>query len=306
MTIAIITHPDCLLHDPGFGHPECPQRIQVIADALAHSSLEPNLHYEMAPQVTYEQLLRVHDKHYIDSIFQISPTTGSIYLDPDTAMNPHTLSAARHAAGAVVKGVDLILSNSSIQAVFCNIRPPGHHAERAEAMGFCFFNNLAVGVAHAIEHHHLKRIAIVDFDVHRGNGTDEIFQNNKKILICSIYEAFLYPTDEPLLHAKNIINIPLAAGSTGREFRAEFTQNGLDKINDFKPELIFISAGFDGHMDDDISNLNLTEFDYLWITQQIKQLANNCCQGRIVSVLEGGYALNVLGQCVVAHVKGLN
>jgi acetoin utilization deacetylase AcuC-like enzyme len=172
-------------------------------------------------------------------------------------------------------------------------------------MGFCLLNNLAVGVAHAIKHHHIKRVAIVDFDAHRGNGTEEIFQNNKKVLICSIYEQFLYPIDEPITNAMNIINIPLAAGATGREFRAEIILHGLDKLNAFKPEMIFFSAGFDGHEKDTISNLNLTEVDYLWITQQIKQIANNHSQGRIVSVLEGGYALDVLGHCVVAHVKGL-
>ena len=302
MTIAIITHPDCLLHDTGFEHPECPERLQIVSNELANAGFEFITSYK---QATREQLCRVHDERYIDRLFQLAPQQELIYLDPDTVMSPHTLSAALYAAGAVIKGVDLLMSDSQVDAVFCNIRPPGHHAERARAMGFCFFNNLAVGVAHAIEHYHMKRVAIVDFDVHRGNGTEDIFQNNKKILICSIYEQYLYPVDKPITNAKNIINIPLTAGATGREFRAEIIQNGLDKINEFKPEMIFISAGFDGHEKDTISNLNLTEFDYLWITQQIKQLANKYSQGRIVSVLEGGYALDVLGQCVVAHVKGL-
>ena len=305
MTVAYVSHPDCLLHDAGAGHPECSQRLQVIFDALVHSDSLSILQYEKAPKVTREQLLRVHDEHYINAIFKCAPSHGFVHLDPDTVMSPHTLSAALHAAGAAIKAVDLVLSNSQIKAAFCNIRPPGHHAERARAMGFSFFNNLAVGVAHALEHHHLKRVAIVDFDVHRGNGTEDIFQNNKKVIICSIYEQFLFPEDEPSKDIKNIINIPLAAGSTGREFRAEITQFGLDKMNAFKPEMIFISAGFDGHQRDSISNLNLTEFDYLWITQQIKHIADNYSQGRIVSVLEGGYALDVLGSCVAAHVKGL-
>ena len=305
MTVALISHPDCLLHDTGFGHPECSQRLQVILNALARSDLVPFLQAEIAPQATREQLQRVHDKQYIDALFHCAPSEGLINLDPDTVMSPHTLAAAQYAAGAVIRGVDLVLSDSQIKAAFCNIRPPGHHAERAHAMGFCFFNNLAVGVAHALEHHHLKRVAIVEFDVHRGNGTEDIFQNNNQVLICSIYEQFLFPLDDPSNHIKNIINIPLTAGSTGSEFRAEITQHGIDKINAFKPEMIFISAGFDGHERDNISNLNLTEADYLWITQQVKQIADKYCQGRIVSVLEGGYALDIIGQCVVAHVRGL-
>jgi len=304
MTIAFITHPECLLHDTGFGHPECPDRLRVISDELSRSYLKPFLQYEIAPLATLEQLCRVHDESYINSLIQRAPTQGLINLDPDTVMSPHTLSAAFHAAGAVVRGVDLVLSNPQINAAFCNVRPPGHHAEHAQAMGFCFFNNIAVGVAHALEHHHLKRVAIVDFDVHRGNGTEDILQNNKKVLICSIYEQFLYPAHEIQI-AKNIIYIPLDAGSTGREFRAEVSQHGLDKINDFKPEMIFVSAGFDGHMRDIISDLNLTEADYLWISRQIKQIADIHCPGRIVSTLEGGYALDVLGKCVVTHLQGL-
>lgn len=305
MTIALISHPDCLLHDSGLDHPECPDRLRVISNALASADLEPFLTHERAPLASREQLRRVHDEEYIDSLFQLTPQQGFVDLDPDTVMSPHTLSAALHAAGAVIKAVDLVLSDRKISTAFCNVRPPGHHAERARAMGFCFFNNLAVGVAHAIEYYRIKRVAIVDFDAHRGNGTEDIFQHNKKILIFSMYEQFLYPFDKPITNAKNIINIPLAAGATGREFRAEITQHVLDKLSAFKPEIIFISAGFDGHEKDNISDLNLTEFDYLWISQQIKQIANSDGQGRIVSVLEGGYALDVLGQCVVAHLKGL-
>lgn len=305
MTIALITHPECLLHDTGSGHPECPDRLRVITDELALSSLVPSLQYEIAPQATLEQLLRVHDEAYINTLIQMVPSQGLTRIDPDTVMSPHTLSAAFHAAGAVVRGVDLVLSNQQINAAFCNVRPPGHHAERAQAMGFCFFNNIAVGVAHALEHHHLKRVAIVDFDVHRGNGTEDMFQNNKKVLICSMYEQFLYPAHEIQVNAKNIIYIPLDAGSTGREFRAELSLHALEKINEFRPEIIFISAGFDGHVCDNISSLNLTEADYLWISRQIKRIADIHCPGRIVSTLEGGYALEVLGKCVISHLQGL-
>lgn len=303
MTITIISHPECLLHDPGFGHPESSKRLQVISQCLAASDLQEKLHYEEASEATIEQLLRVHDEHYIDEIFELSNTKDFVDIDPDTIMNGHTLSAALKAAGAVVQGVDLVLANKT-NIVFCNIRPPGHHAERAQAMGFCFFNNVAVGVAHALEHHKLKRVAIIDFDAHRGNGTDDIFQNNNHVLVCSIFEELLYPGDEPP-HVSNIINVPLPSGATGREFRAEITQHALEKINAFKPELIFFSAGFDGHQQDMMSNLNLTEADYLWISHQIKSIADEHSKGRIVSALEGGYALSVLGQCVVAHLKGI-
>lgn len=305
MTIALISHPECLLHDTGVGHPECADRLRVISEELALSDLAPFLHHEIAPPATREQLRRVHDEAYIHKLQQLSPSQGLIQLDEDTIICSHTLPAAFHAAGAVVRGVDLVLSNLSLDAAFCNIRPPGHHAERAPAMGFCFFNNIAVGIAHALTHHHLKRVAIIDFDVHRGNGTEEMFKNNKKTLICSIYEQFLYPAHDVQLNANNIIYIPLAPRSTGREFRAELIMNGLVKLDDFKPDIIFVSAGFDGHMRDKISSLNLTEADYLWISRQIKKIADLHCPGRVVSTLEGGYALEVLGQCVVAHLRGL-
>jgi len=301
MTV-IISHPDCLLHNSGIPHPECPERLNVIFKALSSAELE-NLSYEEAPLVTREQLHRVHDKKYIEDLLNLTPKEGPTYLDPDTIITPYTFSAAQRAAGAVVKAVDLLMSNQANSA-FCNVRPPGHHAEHNRAMGFCFFNNLAVGVAHALYFHKLKRIAIIDFDAHRGNGTEDIFFNNKQVLICSIYEENLYPLDVPR-QANNIIHIPLPSGATGREFRSEITQHALEKLDSFKPQMVFFSAGFDGYINDTISNLNLTEFDYLWLTQQIKRIAKNHSQGRMVSVLEGGYDLASLGQCVVAHIKGL-
>lgn len=303
MTV-IISHPDCLLHNSDMLHPECPQRLSVISRALSSADLKEDLGYEDAPLATFEQLYRVHDKKYVDYLLQIAPKEGFVDLDCDTIMTPHTLSASLHAAGAVIKAVDLLLSNQA-KTAFCNVRPPGHHAEPNRAMGFCFFNNIAVGVAHALTFHKLTRIAIIDFDAHRGNGTETIFFNNKKVLICSIFEDQLYPFDTPN-KAKNIINIPLPSGATSREFRSEITQHGLEKLNAFKPQMIFFSAGFDGHFQDTMSHLNLTEMDYLWLTQQIKQIAQAHSQGRMVSVLEGGYALASLGQCVVAHIKGLS
>ena len=302
MTI-IISHPDCLLHNAEIQHPECPERLKVITKALASSGLEANLTYEEAPLATDAQLYRVHDKKFIDHLLKLNPNEGFTSIDADTIMTPHTFSAALRAAGAVVKAVDLLMSNQA-KSAFCNVRPPGHHAEHNRAMGFCFFNNLAIGVAHALHFHKLKRVAIIDFDAHRGNGTEDIFFNNKQVLICSIYEENLYPFDVPR-QAKNIINIPLPSGATGREFRSEITQHGLEKIDAFKPQMVFFSAGFDGHIQDTISNLNLTEFDYLWLTQQINRIAETHSQGHMISVLEGGYDLASLGQCVVAHIKGL-
>lgn len=302
MTV-IISHPDCLLHNSEVQHPECPDRLRVISKALSSAGLDNHLSYEEAPLATLEHLYRIHDKKYIDDLLKLNPKEGTINLDPDTIITPHTFPAALRAAGSVVKAVDLLMSHQE-KSAFCNLRPPGHHAEHNRAMGFCFFNNLAIGVAHALHVYKLKRIAIIDFDAHRGNGTEDIFFNNKQVMICSIYEENLYPFDVPR-QANNIINVPLTAGATGREFRSEITQHGLEMIDAFKPQMVFFSAGFDGHTQDTISNLNLTEFDYLWLTQQIKRIAKAHSQGKMVSVLEGGYDLASLGQCVVAHIKGL-
>lgn len=304
MTVALISHPDCLLHDMGAGHPERPARLQAIADALIASGLDAQLRHELAPLATIEQLIRVHDKDYVEGIFKMSPQQGLVELDFETAMNPHSLTAALRAAGAAIHAVDLILKQD-VQAAFCNVRPPGHHAEHNRAMGFCIFNNVAVGIAHALDHHKLKRVALMDFDVHHGNGTEDIFKNNPKVLFCSTFQHPFYPDSGADTVSDHIINIPLPAGSTGREFRAEVEQNILDQMRAFKPELIFFSAGFDAHYKDTMSELMLTEADYAWITHRIKQIADACCKGRMVSVLEGGYSLEALGASVVEHIKAM-
>lgn len=303
MAIAFITHKDCLLHNTGDFHPECPERLQVINDNLSQSAIQSSLVWETAHKATRAQLERVHDKQYIESIFNRSPKEGFVRIDPDTMMNPGTLNAALLAAGAVIKAVNMVLENK-VESAFCSIRPPGHHAEHNRAMGFCFFNNIAVGAAHALAVHQLNRIAIIDFDAHRGNGTDDIFQNHKQILICSLYEHFLYPAIPPP-KADNIIDLPLSARATGSQLRAKFSQKVIHAIEAFNPELILISAGFDGHADDAISTLRFIESDYHWLTQQIKTIARKSCAGRLVSVLEGGYALNVLGACVETHLEAL-
>jgi len=304
MTVALLSHPDCLLHDMGPSHPECPQRLQFIEEYLVNAGLNEILQYHLAPLATKEQLHRVHDVGYVDSIFQASPQSGMISLDPDTWMNPYTLTAALRAAGAVVAGVDLVMSGE-VNSAFCSIRPPGHHAERAQAMGFCFFNNIAVGVAHALEHYQLKRIAIIDFDVHHGNGTENIFQDDRRILLCSSFQHPFYPFSGAETHSEHIFNLPLSAGTRGLEFREKIKAVWLPAIEKFKPDMIFFSAGFDGHAEDTMSNLLLHERDYEWVTREIKLIADKYSKGRMVSALEGGYALPALGRSAVAHLQAL-
>lgn len=304
MSIALISHPDCLLHDIGQNHPEQPHRLQVIHDELAKSDLNAILRKYDSPIATHEQLLRVHDKNYIASIFSKSPKKGLIALDSDTWMNPYTAQAALRAAGSTILATDLVMSNE-VNAAFCNVRPPGHHANKSRAMGFCFFNNVAVGAAHALEHYKLKRIAIIDFDVHHGNGTEDIFRYDQRVFYCSSFESPFYPYCGTETKSKHIINVPLPAGTTGEVFRKKIQECWFNKIREFKPEMIFFSAGFDGYINDEISDFLLIEEDYAWLTHEIKMIADKVCQGRIVSTLEGGYYLNGLGRCVVAHLEAL-
>lgn len=304
MSTAYISHPDCLLHDMGEHHLEQPARLQVIESALIKNNLMQKLINLSAPKVSYEQLARVHDPAYIDTIFKIAPQKGIVRLDPDTFMNSFTLNAALHAAGATVLAVDQIFAKK-ISGAFCGIRPPGHHAEQNRAMGFCFFNNIAVAVAHTLEHYHLNRIAIVDFDVHHGNGTQDIFFDDDRVLFCSSFQYPFYPSTNIENVPDHIINTPLPAGTGSREFRAAIEQEWLDQLAQFKPEMVFFSAGFDGHFSDPIADFNLTELDYAWVTRRVLQVTARSSGNRVISALEGGYALNSLGPCVVAHVNAL-
>lgn len=304
MKIALISHSDCLLHEAGYSHPEQPARLRVIDQAITDAELIKNVQSYNASLATKDQLLRVHDAQYINEIFELSPQHGVIELDPDTFMNQYSLQAALRAAGANIQAVDLVLSGEA-RVAFCNVRPPGHHAERSKAMGFCIFNNVAVGAAHALHHHKLKRVAIIDFDVHHGNGTQDIFKNDERVLFCSSFQYPFFPFNGVDTQSDHIINIPLPAGATGREFRSEIEYRWLERISQFQPELIFFSAGFDGHYKDPISDLKLTESDYAWVTLQIKKIADQYCNGHMVSTLEGGYALDALGSCVVAHVNAM-
>jgi acetoin utilization deacetylase AcuC-like enzyme len=305
MHTAFVSHPDCLLHDMGPYHPECPARLKVIENELIASGLMDKLERHLAPLVTLEQLKRVHATKYIVSLKGKSPATGIAYLDPDTAMNPYSLKAAYRAAGAVVLAVDLVMSGK-VENAFCSIRPPGHHAERERAMGFCLFNNIAVGMAHALQVHALERIAVVDFDVHHGNGTEDIFRDDPRVMMVSTFQYPFYPYSGVEGRSQRMVNVPLAAGSGGAQFRAAVSEFWLPALRKFKPQLLFISAGFDAHRDDDLASLNLLEADYAWITERIKEIAGDYAQNRIVSSLEGGYALPALGRSVAAHLKVLS
>ena len=301
--IAFITHPDCRLHQMGEGHPERPGRLSAIEDGLIAARLDSLLMRFEAPLATREQLLRVHDAAYLDAIEAAAPREGLVQIDPDTAMNPHTLNAALRAAGAAVLATDLVIAGK-VRAAFCSVRPPGHHAERARAMGFCFFDNVAVAAAHALEHHGLERVAIADFDVHHGNGTEDIFRADPRVLMVSIFQHPFYPGSGIEGRSERMVNVPLAAGSAGREFREAVTEEWLPALERFEPQMIFISAGFDAHRDDRMAMLRLVEADYAWVTDRLRESAQRHAKG-IVSMLEGGYQPGALGRSAAAHVKAL-
>lgn len=304
MPTACISHPSCLRHEMGQGHPECPARIRAIEDQLIASGLHPLLRHHDAPSATREQLERVHSAAYLDALWAARPTEGLAMLDPDTWMNPHTWDAALHAAGAVVLATDLVMQGRAENA-FCNVRPPGHHASRERAMGFCFFNNVAVGVAHALEHHGLERVAVVDFDVHHGNGTEAIFRDDPRVLLCSSFQHPFYPYSGAEAVNDHIIPAPLPAHSDGAGFRAAVSEKFLPALYAFRPQMVFISAGFDAHREDPLASLKLVEADYAWITQAVMNIAAAHARCRIVSTLEGGYALHALGRSAAAHVHVL-
>lgn len=304
MSTAFISHPDCLLHDMGQWHPESPARLHAISDQLIASGLSMVLREFEAPAASREQLARVHSEDYIDSIFAAAPQQGLHMLDMDTAMNPHSLSAALHAAGAGILAVDLI-DQGQIHNAFCSVRPPGHHAERARAMGFCIFNNIAVAAAHVLAKMPDTRIAIADFDVHHGNGTEDIFQHDNRVLFCSTFQHPFYPYSGAETHKPHIVNVPLPAGSNGTAFRDAVVEHWLPALRDHQPQWLFISAGFDAHRNDELAGLNLVEDDYAWVTTCLREVAERYCQGRIVSMLEGGYDLPMLGRSVASHINAL-
>ena len=304
MAVAFVTHPDCLKHEMGAWHPERPERLAAIEDQLIASGIGQYLQRHEAPLATDEQLARVHPLEYVRAIRDAAPQEGTVHLDPDTAMNPYSLQAALRAAGAAVHATDLVLRGEA-EAAFCSVRPPGHHACRARPMGFCIFNNVAVAARHALDAHGLERVAIIDFDVHHGNGTEDIFAHDPRVLMVSTFQHPFYPysgTEDP---APNMVNVPLPAGAGSKQFRAAVSEAWLPALEGFRPQLLVISAGFDAHAEDDMAMLSFTDQDYAWVTRKVKAVADRHAGGRVVSMLEGGYALSALGRSVVQHLRVL-
>ena len=308
MLAAYITHPDCARHEMGPGHPECPERLGAIADRLlARGLLDYMVPYD-APLATPEQLARAHSALHVQRMLDAAPAEGYRAIDPDTAMNPHTIPAALRAAGAAVQATDLVLAGE-VGTAFCAVRPPGHHAEREEAMGFCFFNNVAVGIRHALDVHGLTRVALIDFDVHHGNGSEDIFAGDERVLMCGTYEIGLYPFNgdgrRTVADTPNMVNIGLPSRSGGAAFRSAVETHWIPALDAFRPQLIYVSAGFDAHREDDMGNLGFVDADYEWVTRQLVAVAARHSMGRIVSCLEGGYVLESLARSAAAHVRVL-
>ncbi len=299
----LYTHLACLEHDTGFGHPESPARLRAVLDALDDPRFAGVERIE-APRATREQLLRVHDAAYVEGIF--ANEGHSLRLDPDTVMSPGSLEAALRAAGAVCAAVDDIMDGKASRA-FCAVRPPGHHATRDTAMGFCIFNSVAVAAAHALERHGVQRVAVIDFDVHHGNGTQDIFWNEPRVLYLSSHQMPLYPGtgSHNERGAGNIVNAPLPPGAGSHEFRAAWDEILLPALDAHRPQLLLISAGFDAHKNDPLAQLQLETGDYAWITQRLCALADTHAEGRMVSVMEGGYDLTALRECAAAHVAAM-
>ncbi len=308
MATGYFSHPDCLAHDMGAGHPECPERLVAIDDHLRAQGLDAYMLTPEVPLACNDDLALAHDLNYVlhldDFMQQLEATGETRALDPDTWACPGTRSATWRAAGAAIAATDAVI-NRELDNAFCAIRPPGHHATHAKTMGFCFFNNVAVAARHALDKRGLKRVAIVDFDVHHGNGTEDIFAGDDRVLMLGFFQHPFYPYNGAESAAGNMVNIPVPARSDGATVRDVVNSYWLHRLNAFEPEMIFISAGFDAHREDEMGGMNLVEADYAWMTQQIMAVVDRWCQGRIVSCLEGGYNLSALARSVAAHVRTL-
>ena len=308
MATAFYSHPDCRLHEMGAGHPECPQRLDAIADHLRATGLDIALEMRDAPSVERSDVELAHTAGYVaelcDFLEQVWVTGTPRALDPDTVAGTGTWAAVQRAAGAAVAATDAVL-DGEVENAFCAVRPPGHHATRDTAMGFCFFNNVAIAARHALDVRGLERVAIVDFDVHHGNGTEDIIANDERVLMASIFQDRLYPFSGGVPLGTNMVNVPVPAYTRGPEIRELIEQNWMPRLEAFRPQMLFISAGFDAHRDDDLGQLGLVEADYEWITLRLKGLADRHAQGRIVSCLEGGYNLGALARSVAVHLRVL-
>jgi len=308
MTTAFYSHPDCRGHDMGQGHPECAQRLDAINDYLLASGLDVAIERIEAPPVDLADVGRAHASGYVaelrDLLERVAADGRMRAIDPDTIACAGTWAAVQRAAGAAVAATDAVLDRRAENA-FCAVRPPGHHATREAAMGFCFFNNVAIAARHALDVRGLERVAIVDFDVHHGNGTEDIIANDERVLMVSIFQDHLYPFSGGVPLGTNMINVPVPAYTRGAAVRELIEANWMPRLEAFRPQMIFISAGFDAHRDDDLGQLGLVEADYEWITRRIKGVAERHAQGRIVSCLEGGYNLGALARSVAAHLRVL-
>ncbi|MEO7548029.1 MAG: histone deacetylase family protein [Ramlibacter sp.] len=307
------THPDCRKHEMGRGHPECPERLDAIEDRLLASGVGDALDRREAPLAVLGDIQLAHDPQLVGALQEMNQQLaqhiaqggrGYAQIDPDTSLNAHTWDAVLRASGAVIAATDAVI-NGELENAFCAVRPPGHHACRSRSMGFCVINQVAVGALHALERHGLERVAIVDFDVHHGNGTEDILSGDERVLMVGIFQHPFYPGtgSDPL--GNNMLNLPVPAYTKGDVIRKMITDRWIPALEAFKPEMIFISAGFDAHREDDLGQLGLVESDYAWITKQIKDIANKYGKGRIVSSLEGGYNLSALGRSVEAHIRVL-
>jgi acetoin utilization deacetylase AcuC-like enzyme len=308
MPTALYTHADCHAHDMGRGHPECPQRLDAIHDHLIACGLDVALVQREAPLVNLSDVALAHSAQYVselkDKLEQLQLTGEARAFDPDTSANAGTWAAAQRAAGAAVAATDAVI-DGEIDNAFCAIRPPGHHATRDETMGFCFFNNVAVAARHALDVRGLKRVAIVDFDVHHGNGTEDIVAGDERILMVSFFQHPLYPYSGGVPKGENMVNLPIPPYTRGMEIRDMIEAMWMPRLEAFKPQMVFISAGFDAHREDELGQLGLVEADYEWITRRVKDVADRHAHGRIVSCLEGGYALSALARSVAAHLRVL-
>ena len=305
MTTLLISHGACLDHLTPVGHPESPARLRAVLDALSDPRFDA-LEREEAPRATVEDIARVHPRAHVEYLLANMPAKGVAHIDADTAISPGSGEAALRAAGAVCRAVDAVVSGQA-QNAFCAARPPGHHAEPQTPMGFCLFNNVAVGALYAREKYGLQKAAVIDFDVHHGNGTQAMFEADENLFYASTHQSPLYPGtgDASETGVGNIVNVPLRQGADGREFRTAYEKVILPALRAFDPEILFISAGFDGHAEDPLAGLNLTEPDYVWVTKELMGVAQNACEGRIVSTLEGGYDLGALARSASAHVATL-